>query len=141
MVFSSCRSSRSRYERGRMCANASILRMCDSFAEQSLVWLSVVSATQAPYLEPRVSTPHADERVHGHESPPQVRGMCTPTTAVVACATGGPSTRLPTASVLRHRLAAASSDGGRWVGCKDNGPFSVCSVGLLRARPVAPLGR
>ena len=39
------------------------------------------------------------------------RGMFAPTTAVVASAIGGPSTRLPAASVPRRRLAAATALG------------------------------
>jgi len=72
-------------------------------------------------------------------SPGFARGMFAPRTAVAARATGGPSTSLPAAScsgavclgLCRRRC---------WVGGFDEGPFGVCSVGLLRARPVSPLG-
>ena len=40
----------------------------------------------------------------------------------------------------RRRLAAASAGGEARVGRWNEGPFGVCSVGLLRARPVSPLG-
>ena len=73
-------------------------------------------------------------------SPGFARGMFAPRTAVAARATGGPSTRLPAASVPRRRLAAASAGGAAGWAHWDEGPFGVCSVGLLRARPVSPLG-
>jgi hypothetical protein len=72
-------------------------------------------------------------------SPGFARGMFAPRTAVAARATGGRSTSLPAASgcgavclgLCRRRC---------WVGRWDEGPFGVCSVGLLIARPVSPLG-
>ncbi len=75
----------------------------------------------------------------GTTSPGFARGMFAPRTAVAARATGGPSARLPAAScsgavclgLCRRRC---------WVGGFDEGPFGVCSVGLLIARPVSPLG-
>src|SRR5947209_5086859 len=74
MVFSSCRSSRSRYERGRMCANASIFRMFESLVEQRLVWLDVSSAAEVAawsrVSSPRVGTLHAElHPMPGHAVP------------------------------------------------------------------------
>src|SRR6266702_5890210 len=88
MVFSSCRSRRSRYERGRMCANASIFRMFESLAEQRLVWLHVASAAEVAawsrVSSPRVSTSHAELQCMDTTSPGFARGMFALRKAVAA---------------------------------------------------------
>jgi len=65
--------------------------------------------------------------------------MFAPRTAVAARATGGPSTRFPAAS-CSGAICLGLCRRRCWVGRSYEGPFGVCSVGLLRARPGSPLG-
>src|SRR5260370_34551650 len=124
-----CFSCRSRYARGRMCANASIVRMGDSFDEQSLVWLQVASAAEVAegnrVRSPRVSPSHVELQGMDTMFPGFARGMFAPRTAVATRATGGPSTRLPAASGPGRRLAGASARRAGRGGVLDGGTREV----------------